>query len=138
MEQQIFRKKSMDRISSPEQLRDYMHVTNPSVWVVMSAIIFLLVSILIWSSFAVIENQASGTASVDSGSLTLKFDKPDDAKNVSTGMSITVGGITVPITYVGSDTEGNMIVGTDAALPNGSYPFLITYQVTKVIKLLFN
>ena len=69
MEQQIFRKKSMDRISSPEQLRDYMHVTNPSVWVVMVAIIVLLVSILIWSAFAVIENQASGTASVQSGEI---------------------------------------------------------------------
>ena len=138
MEQQIFRKKSMDRISSPEQLRDYMHVTNPSVWVVMVAIIVLLVSILIWSAFAVIENQASGTATVQSGVLTLHFDNPDEEKNISSGMDITIGGITVPITYVGSDSGGNLIVGTDSALPDGSYPFVITYEITKVIKLLFN
>ena len=128
----------MDRISSPEQLRDYMHVTNPSVWVVMVAIIVLLVSILIWSAFAVIENQASGTASVQSGVLTLHFDNPDEEKNISSGMDITIGGITVPITYVGSDSGGNLIVGTDSALPDGSYPFVITYEINKVIKLLFN
>ena len=128
----------MDRISSPEQLRDYMHVTNPSVWVVMVAIIVLLVSMLIWSAFAVIENQASGPASVQSGVLTLHFDNPDEEKNISSGMDITIGGITVPITYVGSDSGGNLIVGTDSALPDGSYPFVITYEITKVIKLLFN
>ena len=128
----------MDRISSPEQLRDYMHVTNPSVWIVMAAIIVLLASILIWSAFAVIENQASGTASVQSGVLTLHFDNPDEIKNVSSGMDITIGGITVPITYVGSDSGGNLIVGTDSALPDGNYPFVITYEITKVIKLLFN
>ena len=32
MENKLFRQKSIDRVSSPEQLQDYMRVTNPGVW----------------------------------------------------------------------------------------------------------
>ena len=137
-EQQIFRKKSLDKISSPEQLKDYLHVTNPSVWILLAAVLLLLISLLVWSDFAVIENQAAGTASIDSGVITLHFDEPEQAKNIETGMEITIGGVTAPITYTGTDSGGNAIVGVDAALPNGNYSFLITYDMTKVIKLLFN
>ena len=45
MEEQIFRKKSLDRLSSPEQLNDYLHVTSPGIWIVLGAVIFLLISI---------------------------------------------------------------------------------------------
>ena len=45
----LFRQKSMDRVSSPEQLNDYIRVTTPSVWVVLAALIILLLGILAWS-----------------------------------------------------------------------------------------
>ena len=45
----IFREKSMDRISSPEELNDYIRVTTPSVWVVLLALVILLIGILAWS-----------------------------------------------------------------------------------------
>ena len=32
MDESIFRKKSLDRITSPEALGDYLHVTSPTVW----------------------------------------------------------------------------------------------------------
>ena len=47
----IFRQKSMERLSSPEQLNDYLKVTNPAVWVVLAAVIFLLAGLFIWSFF---------------------------------------------------------------------------------------
>ena len=34
MSDQIFRKKSLDRISSPEQLNDYIRVANPGIWMI--------------------------------------------------------------------------------------------------------
>ena len=51
----LFRKKSMDRVSSPEQLNDYIRVTSPSVWLVLLAIVLLLAGILIWSTFGKVE-----------------------------------------------------------------------------------
>ena len=55
----IFRQKSLDRVSSPEQLNDYIRVTTPSVWLVLAAIILLLVGMLAWSVFGTV--QANGT-----------------------------------------------------------------------------
>ena len=39
MSDQIFRKKSLDRISSPEQLNDYIRVANPGIWMILAAVI---------------------------------------------------------------------------------------------------
>lgn len=43
MENQIFRRKSMDKISSPEQLNDYVRVSNPGIWMILFAVIILLI-----------------------------------------------------------------------------------------------
>ena len=51
----FFRKKSLDSISSPDQLYDYIHVTTPSVWIVMLAVIILLAGMIIWSFTGKIE-----------------------------------------------------------------------------------
>ena len=45
---QIFRKKTVEKISSPEDLDDYIKVTTPSVWVIMIAIVILLIGSLVW------------------------------------------------------------------------------------------
>lgn len=47
---ELFREKSLERVSSPEQLNDYIKVTTPSVWLVLIAVILLLVGILTWST----------------------------------------------------------------------------------------
>ena len=52
---QIFREKSIERVSSPEQLDDYIKVTTPSVWLIMSATIALLAGMIIWGVFGKIE-----------------------------------------------------------------------------------
>jgi len=44
----IFRKTSLDRISSPEHLNDYIKVSNPSVWLVLAAVAVLLAAAVIW------------------------------------------------------------------------------------------
>ena len=51
----IFRQKSIDRVSSPDQLNDYIKVTTPSVWLVMIAVILLLIGMVAWSVFGTVE-----------------------------------------------------------------------------------
>lgn len=45
----IFRKESLDRISSPEEYDQYLQVTGPGIWIVMCAIVLALVGAIIWS-----------------------------------------------------------------------------------------
>lgn len=47
MNEEIFRKQSVDKLSSPEQLNDYIKVTSPSVWIFLSAIIVLLIGVCV-------------------------------------------------------------------------------------------
>jgi len=46
--QNIFRKSSLERMSSPEQLNDYIRVSNPSVWIILAAIAILLIAAIVW------------------------------------------------------------------------------------------
>ena len=70
----LFRKESLERISSPEVLSDYLKVTQPAVWVVLIAVILLLGGLLAWSSVSSVESYAAGTAELKNGVLTLSFD----------------------------------------------------------------
>ncbi len=54
----VFRKKSIERVSSPEELNDYIRVTTPSVWLVLVAIILLLAGMLAWSVLGTVEVHA--------------------------------------------------------------------------------
>ena len=59
----IFRQKSIDRVSSPEQLNDYIRVTTPTVWLVLLALVILLLGMLAWSVFGTVQGvDANGTA----------------------------------------------------------------------------
>ncbi|MDR1466856.1 MAG: hypothetical protein LBI55_00300 [Oscillospiraceae bacterium] len=50
MSQEIFRKSSLDRVSSPEKLNDYIKVSNPAIWLVILALFVLLIVGAIWAS----------------------------------------------------------------------------------------
>ena len=56
MENNLFRKRSLESISSPDELHDYMRVTSPRLWMLLSAIAALLVGFLIYASTATMEN----------------------------------------------------------------------------------
>ena len=47
----IFREKSLNRVSSPEQLDDYIRVTTPPVWLILLALFILIVGIFVWATF---------------------------------------------------------------------------------------
>ena len=110
MEQPLFRKESMERVSSPEVLRDYLHVTSPAIWVVLAAVILLLASLFIWSSVTAVESYAAGDAEVRGGVLTLRFDDVEKASHVEVGMNVKVGDLTTPVLSVGSDENRKVVI----------------------------
>ena len=138
MEESLFRKDSMDRISSPEQLNDYLHVTNPTVWVVLAAVIILLAGTLVWGFFAHIDSFASGTAKVEGGTMTVLFDDEKAASNVEAGMKIIVGESESTVTSVGKTEEGKTFALASTSLSDGTYPARTVFRQTQVLRLLFN
>jgi hypothetical protein len=64
-EKSIFRKKSIERVTSPEQLNDYIKVTTPSVWLILIAMLLLIVGMLVWAVFGKIQiNSSNGVSEV--------------------------------------------------------------------------
>ncbi len=138
MENKLFREKSVERISSPEQLNDYLHVTNPGIWILLICVIVLLAGIFIWVSQASIESFISGTGKVETGVLTVTFDQIPSNVKIETGMIITVGGLQTPVTFVGKNETGNLIAGGNAELPDGFYEARVSYNQLQILSLLFN
>ncbi len=138
MKQTLFRQKSVDRISSPEQLDDYLHVTTPAVWVVLCAVIALLVGLLVWSSLTAVESYVSGTAEVSDGVLTAVFDDTVQAENVKPGMEVSVGELVTPVLSVGRDGDGRVIAVAEADIPDGKYDVRVGFKRTQIIRMLFN
>ena len=89
MDNSIFRKKSIERISSPEQLGDYIRVSNPSVWIILGAIIVLLAGACVWGIFGTIETRVSAPVVSDGESIILYLDE-EEIKTVNVGMEAVV------------------------------------------------
>ena len=91
MEKQVFRKKSVERISSPEQLQDYMRVTTPGTWMVLTAVILLLAGLIVSSALVNVESTIPGQATVMEDGTLLQIELPLSQKSlVSPGMVVRV------------------------------------------------
>ena len=126
------------RISSPEQLNDYLKVTNPKIWVLLVAIVLLLVGLLLWGGFTTIESYAAGTARAVGGELTVTFDDPAKASKVQPGMQMEVGDVRAEVLTVGTDENGSLVASAHANIPDGSYDVRVGYAATQVISMLLN
>ena len=66
----VFRKKSLERIQSPDQLDDYIHVVSPGVWMVLGALVLLLAGGGVWASVGTIEETVPAALVVRGGEAT--------------------------------------------------------------------
>jgi len=139
MEQQsLFRKKSMERIQSPEQLNDYLRVTNPTIWIILIAVILLLVGFLVWTNVTVVNSYVEGSAEVRSGTMTVRFADQEKAKNLESGMLIYAGNSQTELVSVARDENGLFIGHANTLLPDGFYQVRVQYSTKKIISFLFN
>lgn len=87
MKSQLFREKSIERVSSPEQLNDYIRVANPSVWLAFLAVLFLLVGICIWGIFGRLDTVLN-VGAITEGEQTICYVKESDIETISRNMKV--------------------------------------------------
>ncbi len=92
MEKQLFRKASLDRASSPEQLNDYIRVSNPGVWMILAAVIILLIGVCVWGIFGQLDTTVQTAAVCENGTLTIYINEADIAL-VKADMDVNVNGM---------------------------------------------
>lgn len=97
----VFRKKSLDRVSSPEQLNEYIRVSNPGVWMILAAIVILLVGVCVWGVLGRLETTLS-VAAVSADGKTVLYVPEDSIDQVAEGMTVRVGDKEYTVTAITS------------------------------------
>ncbi|MEA4890105.1 MAG: hypothetical protein VB070_11635 [Clostridiaceae bacterium] len=85
----LFRKSSLDSISSPEQLNDYIKVSNPSVWLVLAALFVMLAAVFVWGFTGSLPTTVSAKGVVSEGCV-LCYISSDDADKISAGQKASI------------------------------------------------
>ena len=156
MENGLFRKKSLERISSPEELHDYMRVTSPRLWMLLCAITALLVGFIVYASTATMENIMPIKVKVSQYELETDADGeieymtaieahlPHTMKDqVDSNMMVRIGRIEAKIAYVGVGENETIFLNIDPGmdyvpLEEGEYDAELVLESTMPISFLWN
>lgn len=154
----VYREKSLERVSSPEELNHYIRVVNPGVWVFLSAVIVLLAGALIWSATLRLETRSVPAAAVVKNGTMALYVTAEDRLDVREGMTLKIA----ENEYVLPEPEFNAvklfpendgavmgIIGADGSeyayatrfeidLPNGVFSAAITTDEVSPLSLIFN
>ena len=87
MGKKLFRQNAEEEGISPDQLQDYVRVTNPLVWTVLIAVVLLLAGGFIAASFGKVELTMNDSATVSSGTAHIEVATPD-ANKLKEGMVV--------------------------------------------------
>lgn len=160
MDNGVFRKSAIERISSPEQLTDYIRVTNLSVWIILIAVAVLLSAVLVWSVFGALTDTLQVNALVRGGGAVCYVDG-DTAAKLKAGLPVQMGEVSGAVARVSAlplstaalreeladdytrsrlvAGEWNYAVAIDiSGLPDGIYAARITVECVRPISFLWN
>ena len=129
----VFRKKALERISSPEQLSDYLCVTNPGIWVLLAAVILLLGALFAWSAIGTLETSVSVRVIVEEHVAQVVT---KGGEGLAEGMPLRVAAQESVIATTGVDEFGRVFGVAEVALPNGVYDGTVVVEQTKPIDFL--
>lgn len=91
MASNVFRQKNLDKINSPESLNDYVKVTNPSVWIILTGILILIIGAFIFSAFGTVDTNKNLAVSVTNGDIMAYMDE-NDISSIDVHMTIKIDG----------------------------------------------
>lgn len=138
MNEEIFRKKNLERMNSPEDLNEYIRASDPGVWLLLIAVTFLLAGFCLWGIFGHVETVIKTEATVEQGvvSCTVRDEK------LNAGMLIRIDNEEYAITDVDyAGKSGEMICSVYAQaddIPDGLYDAEIVTEQINAISFLLN
>lgn len=153
----LFRKKSIERVSSPEQLDTYIRVANPGVWMVLIAIAILLIGACVWGVVGHLDTTVPAVAVSENGAVTI-YVKEANAPSVQEGMPVHMGNMDWTVTditatpvvvdsnfsdyalHIGNFQKGEWVYAfkTNAQLPKGVYSAEIVVESVSPMSFVMN
>ncbi len=128
-----FRKKRLEHIASPEQLTDYLNVTNPGIWAILAVVILLLAGVFVWSVTGTLETRTDVKVVVsDHTAQIISL----GSEPLAEGMPLLVGGQDCRILHAGSDPYGRSVGTAEVDLPDGTYDGTVVTEAVHPIRFL--
>ena len=158
MQNGLFRQKSIERISSPEALHDYMRVTSPRLWMILAAVVLLLGGFIAYASTAKMENTMPIKVTVETYHMTEEETQgeardvtivysslpADQMEQIKKGMKLRLLKETGTVSWLTSGVqEGLVEVGFDMdplnyPLNDGEYDAELVLESTTPVSFLWN
>lgn len=148
MDNKVFREKNLERISSAEDLHQYMRVTSPRLWMFLSVILVLIIGFIVFACLVTIENNVDTKAVVErydekgAPSMTIDIEIPAEVGEVvHIGTEVRVENQKGTITSIyENDTlgKGAMVELEDPAFlfEEGTYKAKIVLETISPIRFL--
>ena len=139
MSEVIFRKKSLDKVKSPENLDDYIRVSNPGVWLLLFSVIVLLIGACIWGVFGHVDSTVASVVCIDEGEAVC-YVTDDDISLVNVGCHVKFSDTEAVISEIGDLNEmGYSCILSDVPqLPDGFYEGNIVIESYKPLSFILN
>ncbi|MBO7675397.1 MAG: hypothetical protein J6S63_10380 [Atopobiaceae bacterium] len=122
-----------DRISSPDQLTDYLRVTNPRVWVLLASIILFLAGVFVWFYIGTLETVVKVKVNVEEKNALVI---PKDTATLAEGMPLRVSSGEYVIGGADLDEYGRVFGTAKVDLPDGVYDGTVVTEQTHPISFL--
>ena len=156
----LFRAKNLERISNPDNLDDYIRVSNPAMWIALVAVLLLLVAAIVWGICGTITESTPSLLIVDDGKAQCYIDETRAAQLQSgdeivfqdaSGMVTSVASAPVPIDQAIEETDEPLVAFQKALgdtewlshaaasidLPDGTYEATVVLKVYAPFALFF-
>ena len=130
----IFRKETLERVSSPEQLTDYLRVTSPGIWIILAAIVILLIGFFVWMSVGTIETTVQVGVSTQSHNANVAIKSGEGT--IEKDMTLRVGGKETVILSTQTDDYGRTVGTAEVNLSDGMYDGTLVTESIHPIQLL--
>ena len=123
MDNKLFRKNSLERVSSPEQLNDYVKVSSPGIWIILAAVIVLLIGACVWGIWGRLETTVPAVVISKNSTAVCCCDTSYIAK-VEVGMTVRVSERELSITSISSQETKLYDYAPEAGFGAGQYEYI--------------
>ena len=139
MNEQIFRKKSLDKIKSPESLDDYIRVANPGVWLLLVSVVILLAGACVWGIFGQIDSTVPAAVCVENGAAVCYIGE-EDISSVKVGLTVKLADTEAVITHIGEKGEAGFVctLSPELTLPDGYYEGKVVIKSYRPLSFVLN
>ena len=139
MSEEIFRKKSLDKVKSPESLDDYIRVSNPGVWLLLISVIVLLIGAVVWGIFGHIDSTVPASVRIENGTAVCYVEE-DNMTSVKVGQTVKFEDCEAVIESVGNKTDDGYVctLSDISELADGFYEGKVIVESYKPLSFILN